>query len=53
MKVTTGKTDEEIIKEATYLFKDVGLSFLQRRYGIGYARAAHILDAIKKMEREK
>ena len=42
------RLDEEIIEEATYLFKDVSLMFLQRRYGIGYARAARILAAIER-----
>ena len=48
MKAEMGMSDEDIIAEAAYLFEKPGLMFLQRRYGIGYARASRILTAIKK-----
>jgi hypothetical protein len=48
-----GLSDKEIIEEVTYLFKDPTTMFIQRRYGIGYARASHILAAIEKGEKHE
>ena len=43
-------TEDELLEEATKLVRAAGkasTSYLQRRLGIGYARAAHLMDALE------